>query len=208
MLPRVETLTYPTELWSLMDYLWTHGHMDSLCFEAALETIGPGPCFFELGIFAIVHLHSKLHRDQLGMTSNQANGSVLISPSGIIEPYKISTDPVPLCARLDDLRSLEQEMFEQVPKHFLLQTYWNWNMSFQSAFLMFALRWHIALLHEDTVMVQVCFFCEARKVVADLPAEPLLTHGCSVAVVLVSWALYPNMFKRCHARQWSCGWGG
>ena len=79
--------------------------------------------FLNSKIFAIVHLHSKLHRDQLGMTSNQANSSVSISPSGIIEPYKISTDPVPLCARLDDLRSLEQEMFEQVPKHFLLQTY-------------------------------------------------------------------------------------
>ena len=92
--------------------------MDSLCFEAALETVGPGQCFFELGIFAIAHLHSKLHRDQLGMTSNQANGSVSILPSGIIEPYKISTDPVPLCARLDDLRSLEQEMFEQAQTFF------------------------------------------------------------------------------------------
>lgn len=180
--------------------------MDSLCFEAALETVGPGQCFFELGIFALVHLHSKLHRDQVGMTSNQSNSSVSISPSGIIEPCKISTDPVPLCARLDDLRSLEQEMFEQVPKHFfasnVLKSEYVVSICF---FLMFALRWHIALLHEDTVMVQVCFFCEARKVVADLPAEPLLTHGCSVVVVLVSWALYPNVFKQCHARQWSCG---
>lgn len=59
------------------------------------------------------------------------------------------------------------------------------------------------MLHEDNRCDGICpacssvFFwgCEARKVVADLTAEPLLTHGCSVAVVLFSWALYPNVFK-------------